>query len=317
MPFEIPNDLNVFLHANHGKDQVRVLRVARQGLWDHVFEYNVTVLVEGDINDSSTRADNSAVVATDSMKNIVYYLAKESPHVVDPEFFALHLGTHIVSRYSHIHKAHITIEQLRWSRIPINDTNSRKGELIGHTHSFLRDGDEKIVIKVEVDATAGKDKLIGFVSAGITDLLGAHFLHGIPFLSNEVLKSRGSAFTSFIRDKSTSLAEDNDRVFSTVVDFQYTFAPIDLPVPQDEKKLDFQLGQNVRDCVLGVAQRARDTTLKVLAEDDSPSMQATIYKMGQLVLTQNDGVQAVTYTLPNKHYIPVDVNYIAVENLTP
>ncbi|KAG6885313.1 hypothetical protein C0993_003290 [Termitomyces sp. T159_Od127] len=39
--------------------------------------------------------------------------------------------------------------------------------------------------------------------------------------------------------------------------------------------------------------------------------------MGQLVLAQNDGVQAVTYILPNKHYIPVDMSYIGIENVTP
>ncbi|KAG6885312.1 hypothetical protein C0993_003289 [Termitomyces sp. T159_Od127] len=256
MPFEVTNDLYVPLHASYGKDKVRVLRVARQGVWDHVVEYNVTILVEGDINDSFTKADNSVVVATDSN------LAKVSPHVMDPEIFALHLGTHVVSRYSHIHKAYITIEQLRWSRIPINDTNSPKGELIGHTHSFLRDGDDKRVIKVEVEESEGKDKLSGSVSAGITDLL--------------VLKSRGSAFKSFIRDEYTTLAEVDDRILSTAVDLQYTFAPIHLAAPKDEKKLDFELGENVKGSVWdaqGVAQRARDLTLKVFAEDDSPSVQ--------------------------------------------
>ena len=39
--------------------------------------------------------------------------------------------------------------------------------------------------------------------------------------------------------------------------------------------------------------------------------------MAQLILEHNAGVQAVTYSLPNKHYIPVDMRYIGVENLTP
>jgi len=41
-----------------------------------------------------------------------------------------------------------------------------------HDHSFLRDGDEKRIVKVEVDGSHGKDKLVGNVSAGINDLLG-------------------------------------------------------------------------------------------------------------------------------------------------
>lgn len=46
-------------------------------------------------------------------------------------------------------------------------------------------------------------------------------------------------------------------------------------------------------------------------------VQATLYKMAQRVLAQNAGVHAVTYSLPNKHYIPVDMRYIGVENVSP
>jgi urate oxidase len=39
--------------------------------------------------------------------------------------------------------------------------------------------------------------------------------------------------------------------------------------------------------------------------------------MAQRVIAENAGVQDVTYKLPNKHYIPVDMKYIGVDNLTP
>ena len=39
--------------------------------------------------------------------------------------------------------------------------------------------------------------------------------------------------------------------------------------------------------------------------------------MGQRVLAENAGVKTVEYTLPNKHYIPVDMKYIGVDNTTP
>ncbi len=45
--------------------------------------------------------------------------------------------------------------------------------------------------------------------------------------------------------------------------------------------------------------------------------QATLYQMAQRIIDENAGVQSVTYTLPNKHYIPVDMKYIGVDNLTP
>ncbi|KAI3602240.1 uricase (urate oxidase) [Moniliophthora roreri] len=258
-------------HARYGKDKVRVLRVVREGALHHVVEYNVTVLVEGDIDVSYTQADNSVIVATDSskshssfvkplsnermciVKNITYYLAKVSPHILIPERFALHLGTHLVSKYGHLHKAFVTVEQLRWSRIDVNGKP--------HDHSFLRDGDEKRVVKVEVDASAGKDKIVGKVTSGISDLL--------------VLKSTGSAFRSFIRDEYTTLAEVDDRIFSTSVDLLYTFTPIDIPAPKDELKLDFSVPQVIQGGVWDtkVPEKARGITLEVFAEDDSASVQ--------------------------------------------
>lgn len=71
-------------------------------------------------------------------------LAKTSPHVLSPTKFALHLGTFFVSKYAHITKSFITVEQLRWSRIAVGE------EAKGHGHSFLRDGDEKRFVNVEV-----------------------------------------------------------------------------------------------------------------------------------------------------------------------
>ena len=39
--------------------------------------------------------------------------------------------------------------------------------------------------------------------------------------------------------------------------------------------------------------------------------------MGQRVLAENAGVMTVRYVLPNKHYIPVDMKYMGVDNTTP
>lgn len=69
-------------------------------------------------------------------------LAKTSPHILSPEKFALHIGTFFVSKYAHIHKVHVTVNQLRWSRISVDGKE--------HKHSFYRDGDDKRVVKVVV-----------------------------------------------------------------------------------------------------------------------------------------------------------------------
>jgi urate oxidase len=45
--------------------------------------------------------------------------------------------------------------------------------------------------------------------------------------------------------------------------------------------------------------------------------QATLFRMARLIIAQNAHVQTVSYALPNKHYIPVDMGYLGVENLVP
>ncbi len=51
--------------------------------------------------------------------------------------------------------------------------------------------------------------------------------------------------------------------------------------------------------------------------DSFDRLQATLYKMGEHIITENTQVQTVSYSLPNKHYIPVDMRYIGIDNLTP
>ena len=39
--------------------------------------------------------------------------------------------------------------------------------------------------------------------------------------------------------------------------------------------------------------------------------------MGQRLINENAAVDRATYTLPNKHYIPVDMKYIGIDNTSP
>ncbi|TEB31630.1 uricase [Coprinellus micaceus] len=263
------SELSTLAYAKYGK--------TNEGLHT-VVEYNVETLLEGDIETSYTQADNSVVVATDSVKNITYFLAKTSPHILSPEKFALHIGTFFASNSGGL-------------RITVNGKE--------HKHSFYRDGDDRRVIK----AGPAKHAITASLTSGLTDLL--------------VLKSTGSAFENFYRDEYTTLAEVDDRIFSTSVDLTFTFSDIKIPAPQDDKKLEFQVPLKEGDEGFAgsvwddsVAARARTATLEVFATDESASVQATLYKMGQRIIAENAGVKEVTYVLPNKHYIPVDMKYI-------
>jgi len=227
--------------------------------------------------------------------------------VLDPARFALHLGAHLLGRYAHTSAAFVTVEQLRWARI-----GAGSGEA-GQKHAFWRDGAEKRFVEVEVarKSDGDGDGAVARVAGGLRDLL--------------VLKSTGSAFENFVRDEYTTLAEVEDRIFSTSVDLRYSYGEVALELPRDEKRLIFG-EQNFdrtgagevhawEDAKVGV--RARETTMDVFARDESASVQATLYKMAQRVLAENAGVESVQYVLPNKHYVPVDMKYIGVDNTTP
>jgi urate oxidase len=54
----------------YGKEGVRLVRVRRSPINGNTFdEWTVRVLIEGDFVSSYTEADNSKVLATDTMKN--------------------------------------------------------------------------------------------------------------------------------------------------------------------------------------------------------------------------------------------------------
>jgi urate oxidase len=93
-----------------------------------------------------------------------------------------------------------------------------------------------------------------------------------------VLKTTGSAFERFIRDEYTTLAEVNDRIFSTSINLAYTFVPVQVCAPTDEKKLELVIkGEAVATLERAgdVQERVRKITLDVFAVDESASVQVS------------------------------------------
>jgi urate oxidase len=218
-----------------------------------------------------TKADNSVVVATDTMKNTTYITAKQNP-VHPPELFASILGNHFIQTYKHIHTAHISVVQHRWTRMTIDGKP--------HPHSFFRDGNEKRMVQVAAIEGKGID-----IKSGISDLL--------------VLKSTGSQFHSFVRNDYTTLAETWDRILSTSVDanWQWSTFPSLESVKKNVAKFD------------STWSTSRDITFRLFAQEESPSVQNTMYKMCEQILAAQPLVQSVDYSLPNKHYFEINLSW--------
>ncbi|KAG8631801.1 hypothetical protein KVT40_000941 [Elsinoe batatas] len=258
--------------ARYGKDNIRLYKVhkAADGT-QSVCEMTVKTMLEGDIDTSYTVADNSVVVATDTQKQTTYVLAKQHP-VDPPELFAAILANHFVSKYSHIHAAHVSIIVHRWTRLTVDGKP--------HPHSFIRDGEEKRI--VEAVAKEGQGITI---RSGLKGLL--------------VLKSTGSAFYGFDRDEYTRLPETWDRILSTEVESTWQwkkFANLEA-VEAEQSKFN------------PAWETARTITLDTFAKDESPSVQNTMYKMSEQILAAVPEVDSVDYALPNKHYFEIDMSW--------
>ena len=258
--------------ARYGKDNIRLYKVVRdEATKTHtVYEMTVCVLLEGAIETSYTKADNSVVVATDTMKQTTYIMAKQHP-VNPPERFASILASHFITTYPHITTAHVSIISHRWTRMTVNSEP--------HPHSFFRDGAEKRLVTV----AASKDGID--IRSGISELL--------------VLKSTGSMFHSFVRDEYTALPETWDRILSTSVNAGWRW----------ENFKDVEAVEKVVDEFDSTHEKAREITMRLFAVEESPSVQNTMYKMCEEILGAQGMVKDVDYELPNKHYFEIDLSW--------
>jgi urate oxidase len=205
------------------------------------------------------------VVATDTQKQTTFILAKQHP-IDPPEQFAAIIGDHFISTYPHIHAAHVKIIQHRWTRMNIDGKP--------HPHSFFRDGEELRVVESVTREGQGVS-----IRSKIEKLL--------------VLKSTGSAFHGFHRDEFTKLPETWDRILSTDIEAGWQWKLFKNAA--EAKSVDFN----------GAWKTARDITMKIFAEDNSASVQATMYKMCDTILAAVPEIEAVDYALPNKHYFEI------------
>jgi urate oxidase len=179
----------------YGKARVRVLKILRAQDRQSINEITVAAMLEGDFESSYTAADNTKVVATDTIKNTVNILAKE--HLGEEiEPFALKLAEHFLERYKQVRSARIDIDQRDWRRMQVNGKP--------HPHSFLAGSDAKNFTRVM------RRRDSHTIESGIRDLI--------------ILKSTGSGFEKYPRDEFTTLPETADRILATSLRAAWTFA---------------------------------------------------------------------------------------------
>lgn len=253
----------IVLGANqYGKAECRLVKVSRDGQQHGIEDLTVTTQLRGDFEACHTQGDNSQVVATDTQKNTVYAFAREHG-VGAPEEFLLRLVDHFVDGFPWVTGAELSAEAHSWERVH------------GHDHSFVRAGRETrtTVVTRDGDETS--------VVSGLRDCT--------------VLKSTGSEFHGFPRDRYTTLAETTDRILATSVTATWRYVGLDH---------DFDA------LYLGI----KDTLLTTFSTVHSLALQQTIFAMGKAVLERYDEVAEVSLSCPNKHHFLVDLEPFGLEN---
>jgi urate oxidase len=177
----------------YGKSRVRLVKVKRARDPHEVVDLTIDVQLEGAFDAVYTDGDNAACLATDTMKNTVYALARQDPidHV---EAFALRLAAHFGAKAG-VARVRIGAVEHRWDRLSAGDRP--------HPHAFVQPGADEWTTVVTRDC--GADRVV----SGLTNLV--------------VLKTADSGFSGFPRDEYTTLAETDDRILATSVTASWTY----------------------------------------------------------------------------------------------
>jgi urate oxidase len=154
-------------------------------------------------------------------------------------------------------------------------TERRWSRINGHNHSFV----EKSPVTPFAEAKVSRKESV--LQSGVSDLL--------------ILKTTASAFKGFPRDRFTTLPETDDRIFATQLCATWNYQGI----PASYEKTNTAIV---------------DSMLEVFANTFSPSVQTTLYQMGEAALRAAPEISRIHLAMPNKHCLLVNLAPFGLEN---
>jgi urate oxidase len=185
-------------HNSYGKSAVRLTKVVRKGNVHELFEIDAAIQLEGDFEAAYREGDNRNVVATDTIKNTVYVIAKENAFD-SVEQFAVILARHFLATYAWVSRATVELKESSYNRIMVDGRP--------HDHAFTSAGPQLRYARATQDrsAAAGLPQLLG----GVRDLV--------------VLKTTASEWRDFHNDRYRTLKDTRDRIMATKVDATWRY----------------------------------------------------------------------------------------------
>jgi urate oxidase len=185
----------------YGKSRVRLMKVTRNERGHDLREWAVQVLLKGDFDSAHLLGDNSKILPTDTMKNTVYSIARNSKATA-MEDYAKELVDFLLGRNPQVELASVRVESTLWKRLNVDGKP--------HPSSFMRGSDELQITTVE----RAQNGPFGILS-GLDNLV--------------ILKTANSGFEGYIKDSLTTLPETKDRLFGTAVSASWRYVSSDLP----------------------------------------------------------------------------------------
>jgi urate oxidase len=257
----------------YGKAETRVVRISRDGARHEIRDLNVSTSLRGDFAAAHVHGNQASVLPTDTQKNTCFAYAKEKSWG-EIEDYALELARHFASDIESVSRARVEVEEYRWERVSVAGSE--------HPHAFVRAGQD---IRTAAVTVAGKGSAQqAWVVSGLKDLV--------------VLKSTGSEFAGFLKDRYTTLEETTDRVLATALTARWRYQGVD-----------------IADAGWGEAYaQIRQILIERFAQVHSLALQQTLWEMGKAVLEARSDVAEIRLSAPNKHHFLVDLAPFGLEN---
>ena len=265
-----PTQVSARLGANnYGKAEVKLMKVFRDTARHEIRELTVRVAMTGDFGAAHTHGDNTDLVATDTVRNTIYGLAKEG-FQGSPEAFGKELIAHFVKTGPRVTGGFAEFTEFLWERLQVG------GE--GHDHAFVRQMPQRTV-RVE-----SQDGQTFQVTSGLENLY--------------VLKTTQSGWEGYLLDERfTTLPETHDRVMATFVTCKWEYLDGSVEVDYDD-----------------VWARVYRQIQETFTDHYSPSLQNTLFLMGQAVLTVCPEISRIWFQMPNKHHLKYNLERFGLEN---
>ena len=173
----------------YGKSRIRLLRVERLGDRHQLREWTLGILLQGDFESCFKVGDNSKILATDTMKNMVYSLARKA-NASSMEEFGKELIDFLLGSNPQVSEAEVSLLETPWGAMTVEGNP--------HPTTFVRGSSERQTTTI-LRAQNGRFS----VRSGLENLA--------------IIKTANSSFQGYIQDSLTTLPPTSDRLLATVL----------------------------------------------------------------------------------------------------